>query len=142
MAKSLIANYYQKKFIDYVWLCGKAPVCARVRVDAFVRDIKHESPSTIRSEYRTVSSVESSIFERIKGGKYQINGLDLINTGLQGKMVEKDNASTEVTQAVSQDAIENILKELNTKNKSAGSSQRQPKQGRYDTRQGRGEALS
>lgn len=310
MAKSLVANYSRKGFIDGVWLCGKAPVCARVGVAAFIQNVKHESPSTImstelpphpaapepdgekpsprvfelvaevrevlntparadrrkidrsdyytnfhtlldklmlanglgsstmdealglnpgftemqrrevtksnipkdimlkyldyfglreflyvfkeqslelakelkdapdmdkyeikkagaktieaftlikveskkvdgvnryrmlyKSEYRTVSSVESSIFDRIKGCKYQINGLDSIDTGLQGRMVEKENASTQAAQAVPQDTIETILKKLGTTDKQGCRVQRQPKQGRGDTKQGRGETL-
>lgn len=310
MAKSLVANYSRKGFIDGVWLCGKAPVCARVGVAAFIQHVKHDSPSTImstalpvppmipepageesspcefelvaevrevlnmparaerrkidrsdyytnfhtlldklmlangldsyamdealglnpgftemqrrevtksnipkdimlkyldyfglreflyvfkeqslelakelkdapdmdkyeikkagaktievftlikveskkvdginryrmlyKSEHRTVSSVESSIFDRIKGCKYQINGLDPVDTGLQGRMVEKENASTQAAQAVPQDAIESILKKLDTTNKQGCRVQRQPEQGRSDTKQGRGEAL-
>lgn len=310
MAKSLVANYSRKDFIDGVWLCGKAPVCARVGVAAFIQNVNRESPSTImctapqaspvsqepdreepsphdfelvaevrkvlnmparadrrkidrsdyytnfhtlldklmlanglgssamdealglnpgftemqrrevtksnvpkdimlkyldyfglreflyvfkeqslelakelkdtpdmdkyeikkagaktieaftlikveskkvnginryrmlyKSEYRTVSSVESSIFERIKGGKYQINGLDPVDTGLQGRMLEKENASTQAAQAAPQDAIENILKKLDNTDKHGCRTQRQPKQGRGDTKPGRGGVL-
>lgn len=94
-----------------------------------------------KSDHRTVSSVESSIFDRIKGGKYQINGLDPVDTGLQGRLAENENASTQAADAVPQDAIENILKQLDSKDKH-GCVPRQPKQGRGDAKPCRGESMT
>lgn len=62
MAKTLIADYAQKNFIDRIWLCGRAPVSVQVEFSALIKDIRRESPSTIMSE--TVSEpIEASVFD-------------------------------------------------------------------------------
>lgn len=62
MAKSLVADYAQKNFIDSIWLCGRAPITVRVDVSSLVNEIRRESPSTIMSE--TVSEpIEASHFD-------------------------------------------------------------------------------
>lgn len=63
MAKSLVADYAQKKFINSIWLCGRAPVAVKVGVSSLVKDIRRESPSTIMSETTVSEPIEASHFD-------------------------------------------------------------------------------
>lgn len=47
MVNSLICSYARKGFITGVWLCGKAPVRVRVRVECFDKGVKRDKASTI-----------------------------------------------------------------------------------------------
>lgn len=50
LALSLVSTYQRKGFIDSVWLCGAAPISAKVRVTSVVKDLRNDTPSTIMTE--------------------------------------------------------------------------------------------
>jgi len=71
MAKALIDKYFRKGFIDGVWLCGKAPICAKVNAPVFIGNYKRESPSTIMSTPSVSDKTADSYQETVTAAEPQ-----------------------------------------------------------------------
>jgi len=59
LALSLVAMYHRKGFIDSVWLCGAAPISAKVRVTSVVKDLRNDTPSTIMTDPDPVPEIKA-----------------------------------------------------------------------------------